>query len=165
MGGSNDPSNLIEMTIEEHAEAHRTLFEQNGRWQDFIAWQGLLGRMTKEEMVRESSKRANTGNKYCVGRKYSEETIEKFREIRKNKRHSSKLTKEDVIYIKKQYYDKVNLEEQHKIGTVGRHGRLFGYTSIFCHEYGRKFNVTSACIRKIIKNETWKDGVEDVRSK
>ena len=27
MGGTDDPSNLIELTIEEHAEAHRKLFE------------------------------------------------------------------------------------------------------------------------------------------
>jgi hypothetical protein len=34
MGGTDDPSNLIELTVEEHAEAHRKLFEQDGCWQD-----------------------------------------------------------------------------------------------------------------------------------
>jgi hypothetical protein len=33
-GGTDDPSNLIELTVEQHAEAHRILFEQYGRWQD-----------------------------------------------------------------------------------------------------------------------------------
>ena len=41
MGGSNDPSNLIELTPEDHAQAHRKLWEQYGRWQDYCAWQGL----------------------------------------------------------------------------------------------------------------------------
>jgi hypothetical protein len=40
-GGSDDPSNLIELTPLEHAEAHRLLYEQYGRWQDEVAWKGL----------------------------------------------------------------------------------------------------------------------------
>ena len=43
-GGTDDPSNLIELTVEEHAEAHRLLYEQYGRWEDYYAWQGLSGR-------------------------------------------------------------------------------------------------------------------------
>lgn len=33
MGGSDDASNLVELTVEEHAEAHRKLWETNGNWQ------------------------------------------------------------------------------------------------------------------------------------
>jgi hypothetical protein len=53
MGGSDDPSNLIELTIEEHAEAHRKLYEQHGHWQDKVAWQGLLGLIGYEEIMEE----------------------------------------------------------------------------------------------------------------
>lgn len=48
-GGTNDPSNLIKLTIEEHAEAHKILWEQHGKQQDYIAWQALLGNITSEE--------------------------------------------------------------------------------------------------------------------
>lgn len=41
LGGSDDPSNLVELTVEQHAEAHRLLYEQHGNWQDYVAWQGL----------------------------------------------------------------------------------------------------------------------------
>lgn len=41
MGGTDDPSNLVELTVEEHAEAHRKLYEEQGHWQDYVAWQGL----------------------------------------------------------------------------------------------------------------------------
>ena len=41
MGGTDDPSNLIELTVEEHADAHKKLYEEFGRWQDYVAWQGL----------------------------------------------------------------------------------------------------------------------------
>lgn len=67
MGGSDDPSNLIELTPEEHAEAHRLLYEEHGRWQDYVAWQGLAKYATKQEtisMVLSESNRQRKGIKY-----------------------------------------------------------------------------------------------------
>lgn len=52
LGGTDDPSNLIELTVEEHAEAHRILFEQYGNIEDYCAWKGLLGILSKEEIVK-----------------------------------------------------------------------------------------------------------------
>lgn len=49
-GGSDDPSNLVELTIEEHAEAHRLLYEQYGRHQDLTAYLGLSGLASKKEI-------------------------------------------------------------------------------------------------------------------
>ena len=57
-GGSDDPSNIIELTVEQHAEAHRILYETYGRWQDHLAWQGLSGRIGKEELLREKMRLA-----------------------------------------------------------------------------------------------------------
>lgn len=61
-GGSDDPSNFIELTIEEHAEAHRILFEEFGRWQDRLAWQTLSGQITNAEANIQATKLANTGS-------------------------------------------------------------------------------------------------------
>ncbi len=52
MGGPDDPSNLVELTVEEHGEAHRVLFEQHGNWQDYLAWQGLAGMIPRQELIR-----------------------------------------------------------------------------------------------------------------
>ena len=61
MGGSDDPSNIVELTIEEHASAHKILYEQHGHWQDMIAWKGLLGLLTSDECafiaIREGGKK------------------------------------------------------------------------------------------------------------
>jgi hypothetical protein len=57
-GGADDPSNIIELTVEEHADAHRLLYEQYGRHQDWLAWQGLAGLLSKEEIVKEQLSRA-----------------------------------------------------------------------------------------------------------
>lgn len=56
LGGTDEPSNLIKLTIEEHAEAHRILYEQLGHWQDKLAWQGLTGLIGKDKLLQEMYK-------------------------------------------------------------------------------------------------------------
>lgn len=63
MGGTDDPSNLVELTVEEHAEAHRLLYEQHGNWQDRIAWLSLSGQIGKDEAIQEARGAANRGRK------------------------------------------------------------------------------------------------------
>lgn len=43
MGGTDDPSNLIELTRKEHAEAHMKLYEQYGKKEDLGAYYLLTG--------------------------------------------------------------------------------------------------------------------------
>lgn len=52
-GGTDDPSNLVELTVEEHANAHKDLFEKYGRIQDKLAWQGLSGILNREEIIEQ----------------------------------------------------------------------------------------------------------------
>jgi hypothetical protein len=54
-GGTDDPTNLIELSIEEHAEAHRLLYEKYGRKEDYIAWKGLSSSIGKESLFLEKS--------------------------------------------------------------------------------------------------------------
>jgi hypothetical protein len=51
LGGDDSPENIIELTIEEHAEEHRILYEKYGNIEDMLAWKGLLGLITKEEIL------------------------------------------------------------------------------------------------------------------
>jgi hypothetical protein len=60
-GGTDEESNLISVTIPEHAELHRQLWEEHGRWQDFIAWKTLSGQMTKDEARRLAVSKALKG--------------------------------------------------------------------------------------------------------
>ena len=43
MGGTDDLSNIIKLTIEEHVNAHKLLYEKYGKIEDRLAWQGLSG--------------------------------------------------------------------------------------------------------------------------
>jgi hypothetical protein len=61
MGGTDDPSNLIELSVEEHAEAHRKLYEEYGNEYDRLAWLGLSGIIGKEEIRRKVISEANKG--------------------------------------------------------------------------------------------------------
>lgn len=79
MGGTDDESNFVYLTIEEHAEAHKKLYEKHGLWQDYVAWKGLLGLLTSDECkfisMMEGSIRgsaiANGGFKYTNGKEIS----------------------------------------------------------------------------------------------
>lgn len=62
MGGTNDASNLITLTIEQHADAHRQLYEQHGRWQDRLAWLGLSSRLDREHIRIAAVSNANKGS-------------------------------------------------------------------------------------------------------
>ena len=63
MGGTDDPNNLVELTVEEHAEAHRKLYEQYGHWEDNCAFLALSGRIGQEEILRMKQGMANKGRK------------------------------------------------------------------------------------------------------
>lgn len=62
MGGTDDIENLVKLTIEEHAEAHRKLYEEHGKQQDYIAWQSLLGQMENEERQEKLSRIGGLNN-------------------------------------------------------------------------------------------------------
>jgi hypothetical protein len=56
MGGTDEATNLVELTIDEHAEAHRKLYEEHGKWQDYIAWKSLAGIIHTSEVHSETTK-------------------------------------------------------------------------------------------------------------
>lgn len=67
MGGTDDPSNIVELTVEEHAEAHKKLYEEHGNEFDRIAWKALEGMVKKEDIISdvlsESGKRGGAKGK------------------------------------------------------------------------------------------------------
>ena len=82
MGGSDDPSNIAELTVEEHAEAHRLLWEEHGNHKDYLAWKGLSKLISKDVIVRSLISHTHKG------KKKSPEQIAKMKESRKNYFHS-----------------------------------------------------------------------------
>lgn len=103
MGGSDEPSNLVLLTVEEHAEAHRVLWEQYGRKEDELAWKGLAGIIGKEELLHElfvmagKKSRPPKNHKANLGRKWSDDYKKKMSEcckgIAKTEEHKEKISK------------------------------------------------------------------------
>ena len=56
MGGSNHTSNIVVLSVEEHAGAHRKLYEEHGKWQDKIAANMLSGQIKSDDVRREISR-------------------------------------------------------------------------------------------------------------
>jgi hypothetical protein len=109
VGGTDDPSNIVELTIEEHAEAHRILYEKYGRNEDKWAWLGLSGQIGKDEILKLISM-AQKGKKKPEG---FGEKISSFRKTFKYSEESKlkmSLTKKGKIFTK-EHREKISLSQ------------------------------------------------------
>jgi hypothetical protein len=112
IGGTDDPSNLIELTVEEHAEAHRLLWEQDKRWQDYYAWQGLSGMINKEELIKRIQSLANSKPK-------SEETKEKMRKSQLGKKQTEQSKEKNSKKAKERWQNGVYDAEKLRLSRIG----------------------------------------------
>lgn len=55
-GGTDEPSNLVEVSVEEHAELHLYEYLCHGLREDFLAYHALSGQIGKEEIQLERSR-------------------------------------------------------------------------------------------------------------
>ena len=119
MGGTDDPTNLIELTVEEHAEAHRLLYEQHGHWQDYCAWQALSGRIGREEILR---MKQGAGMR---GKKHSPEAIAKMKEgckLRTERQRANGVLEEANKKRSESHKGKVKSEEHMANWAASRKG-------------------------------------------
>jgi hypothetical protein len=95
-GGTDAPDNIVRLTVKEHSEAHRLLYEEYGRWQDRLAWLAIAGYIGKEEII---SMKIGESNKSRI---VSEETKKKISEAMKGNsnpmygRKHSEATKQKI---------------------------------------------------------------------
>ena len=138
MGGTDDPSNLIELTVEEHAEAHRKLWEQYGNIKDYCAWKGLEVTIGKEEIVRLLMD--------PTGRVHTEETKQKISQSHKGKSKHTEESKEKLRQFRTG--TKQNEETKRKISEAGLgNKRCLGYK----HTEETKEKVS----KSLIGNKRW----------
>ena len=69
MGGTDDPENLVEVTIEQHAALHKQLWEDLGHWEDYLAWKSLSGQMLMSEVKIEAQKQGGRKGGLLGGKK------------------------------------------------------------------------------------------------
>ena len=85
MGGTDDPSNLMEVSVEEHTNLHLSLYLQYGKREDWVAFNMLLGQMGSEELFLERCRMG--ADKYWTNER-REEHSKVMRKRRLGQRHS-----------------------------------------------------------------------------
>ena len=117
-GGSDDASNKIRLTVEEHALAHRKLFFIYGRWQDELAYLALEKQIGKEEATKTAREKGydhwlNNGGRELIGHskgggrgsgwKMTEEQKQVLREYAQKqvRKPCSEATKEKLRQVRK----------------------------------------------------------------
>ena len=85
MGGGDEPSNLFECSVEEHANLHLDLYLTHGHWEDWIACQSLSGQMGREEAQSLQCKLMGLANKGQTRQPLTEEHKEKIRQGQQRK--------------------------------------------------------------------------------
>jgi hypothetical protein len=113
MGGTDDPSNLIELTVKEHAEAHKQLWLLYNKEEDNIAWRMLAGRITPEEARIAAA--AIGSRRYRLGRPHTNETKEKMSASRKKWLETNSFSHSDETKHKlSQSHSGKTLSDEHK---------------------------------------------------
>jgi stalled ribosome alternative rescue factor ArfA len=154
MGGSDEPSNLIELTIEEHAEAHRKLWEDHGNEYDRIAWLSLTKQIDNAEA------RILSVIEWNKNRIISDETKEKMSDsmkeyysIPENREKASESTKKGM----KDWWD--NLSEDERQDWITRCKKRpdgwippSGWT--YNHTEEAKEAIRQANLNKVLSEET-----------
>ena len=87
MGGTDSPENLIEVTIEQHAELHRELYEKYGKKEDKCAWMALSKQIGQEEIWLERSSMGGEKNKGVPKSKDHKHKISEALKGRDNPQH------------------------------------------------------------------------------
>lgn len=95
MGGSDDPSNLVIVTVEQHANLHKQLWEDLGDIRDYYAWLGLSKR--EEDKIR---LRCSLGGKIGGKKLFGKSKSQSHRKSLSLANTGKKLSKECIIKIK-----------------------------------------------------------------
>ena len=106
MGGTDDPSNLVDLTVEQHAEAHRLLYEEHGKEEDRLAWLGLSGQIGKEEIIRKQKLIGAQKGGTVAQQKHGKRLVENLRQVQRH------LWKHDKEYRNKQFENLKQMREK-----------------------------------------------------
>jgi hypothetical protein len=165
MGGSNDPSNLIELTVEEHALAHKQLYEKYGKIEDKIAWLCLSGKTEEAEKLRIKLAQKAFKEKFLTNKKKKEQWKKRISKSLRNKKQSETTKLKRSLSLKKAYqenrhkkgdgkqliqYNKKNKKLVCKLAAKGRKNSLKWKESVSSEECLLKRSISDPRSKKIM---------------
>lgn len=122
-GGTDVGSNLVELTVEEHAEAHRLLYEQYGRWQDKVAWMTLSGQMSRADAIRTAQQNADRSWAKTPEGKRALQTGWIKRKAKGIQPWNKGLTKHDTPALQEASQRNLKYRQQGRLSNIGEHNR------------------------------------------
>ena len=144
-GGADEPDNLVLLSVKDHAEAHRILYERYGHWEDRIAWLGLSGQLNRLEIIEEmqlaAASRGGLASSGMTGKKHSKKTRLLM---------SRKLKGRAPTWLGKKH--KAETIEQMRKSHIGKH---LGKNN---SQFGTRWVTNGTESRKISKTEAIPDG-------
>lgn len=99
MGGTDDPSNIIELSVEDHAKAHLDLYEKYGIEYDRIAYDSLMKRLPREEIVRQVCRATH------LGKPKNPEAVEKMRQTKLGTTQTEESNKKRSETLKRKFQE------------------------------------------------------------
>ncbi len=152
MGGTDEPSNIANVSVEEHAELHLSLYLQYGHLADWLAYHSLSGQIEISEASREAwldgatrggktqgKRNAESGHLARISRIYTEQgkinqrdcgrrMISQAREVLNERRQERRHIK--VEHIRKlrnegMTYEQISTEVDISSGLVGYYVRTY----------------------------------------
>jgi hypothetical protein len=115
-GGSDDPSNLVEVSVEEHANLHLALYLEHGRWEDWIAYHALAGLIKSEDIQREAVRAYMTNR--VVGQR-ARDAMSEYNRIRVHSKESRAKRSAKMSGRNNPYYGKKHSDEVRKKCSEG----------------------------------------------
>lgn len=158
MGGTDDPENIVRVSVEKHAELHYQLWEDLGDYRDWLAWNGLKGLMSHDEILaniyRENAKRVHEYNKNNgiyekrkgVNPHSDEEKLKiskRFKGIPKSEEHKAKLrTPKSNEHKQKLKYPKSE-EHKRKLSLANKNKRMFHNDKLKINKWAKENELNS----------------------
>lgn len=108
MGGTDDESNIVKLTVAGHAAVHLWLYETYGCWQDKIAYNVISGRIETESIIREINREAAIERwKNPVYRNYMSLSTSNFlkKQWEQNQEYKEKQTERSRQHMIKMWQD------------------------------------------------------------
>lgn len=125
MGGTDDPTNLVELTVYEHAQAHKYLYEQYGKTEDLCAYYMLSGKNQDPKFVKA---RASLGGRASAKARWDKNEPWGFAIM--DKEHLFEMQSKNGKLQGKRNAESGHMKTIQKIGDVVSAGKKGGATTI-----------------------------------
>ena len=115
MGGTDDPSNLVMVTEEEHAELHFALYLEHGDWRDYRAAMGLakLGGVPCFAGQKHTEETRAKMSRKLKGRKMSQAHKDAIGRANRGKKRSSEMKAQVSATLRSQGADVLSARGRH----------------------------------------------------